>query len=265
MARQTDAGWFSGSVEVVGSPARTRARPPWDLGGNHGGTVAQHSKFWYLKNIDMFRGLSEKDIRSMEQGVVMRQARRREVFYLPGAAGDCVYVLKRGIVRISSLTGGRELTLALLRKGEVFGEEALLGGAPRDHTAEAYEDALVCIVPRDDFVALLRQRPDMFFEVTRRVGERQHTLRTRVERLLFKGAAARLAQTLLDLAQVHGAPDEDGVTLALRLSQTDLAKLIGVTRESVNTALSELGRRGLVAVDGGRLRLLDVNGLERVL
>jgi CRP-like cAMP-binding protein len=218
--------------------------------------VAQRSKLWYLKNINLFHGMSEEQMRMVEERTVMREIRRKEVLYLPGDAGDRIYLLKRGVIKISALTGdGKEIILALLRPGEVFGEEAVLEEAPRDHMAEAYDDALLCVITRKDFMGILRAHPDLAFSVTKLVGFRLKTLRNRVEGLLFKGAPARLAQTLLDLARDHGVRDADGVLLPLRLSQQDLANLIGVTRESVNLALADFRERGLVELEGRSLRL----------
>jgi CRP-like cAMP-binding protein len=113
--------------------------------------------------------------------------------------------LQRGVVKISAFSDdGREIILALLKKGEVFGEEAVVEDAPRDHMAEAHEDALVCVITRPDFMEMLRTHPDMAFKVTKLIGFHLKTFRTRVEHLLFKGAPARLAQTLIDLAEDHG-------------------------------------------------------------
>jgi CRP-like cAMP-binding protein len=193
----------------------------------------------------------------------MREIRRKEVLYLPGDAGDRIYLLKRGVVKISTLTDdGKEIILALMRPGEVFGEEAVLEDAPRDHMAEAYEDALICVITRQDFMGILRAHPEMAFKVTKLVGFRLKTLRSRVEGLLFKGAPARLAQTLLDLARDHGVKDAEGVLLPLRLSQQDLANLIGVTRESVNLALADFRSRGLIETEGRALRLLRPDELR---
>jgi len=184
-----------------------------------------------------------------------RRARDR-LRYLPGDAGDRIYLLKRGLVKISTLTDdGKEIILALLRPGEVFGEESVLEDAPRDHMAEAYEDALICVITRQDFLGILRAHPEMAFKVTKLVGFRLKTLRNRVEGLLFKGAPARLAQTLLDLARGHGVKDAEGVLVPLKLSQQDLANLIGVTRESVNLALADFRERGLVETKGRSLRV----------
>src|SRR3970040_2206476 len=98
-----------------------------------GGRGGERSKLWYLKNINLFHGMSEEQMRMVEQRTVMREVRRREVLYLAGDAGDRIYLLKRGVVKISALQeDGREVRLALLRKGEVFGEEAVLQDAPRE-------------------------------------------------------------------------------------------------------------------------------------
>ncbi len=227
--------------------------------------MAERGKIWYLKNINLFRGLSDEQMRVIEGRTLMREVRRREVLYLPGDAGDRVYLLKRGLVKISTLQpDGHEIILALLRTGEVFGEEAVLEGAPRDHQAEAYEDALICVVSRADFVDLLRSYPDLAFQVTKLIGLRLRTLRTRVEKLLFRGASARLAAVLLDLAREHGVQDGSGLRLPLRLSQQDLASLIGVTRESVSLSLAEFKRQGWISVDGRTLRILDVAALRRM-
>ena len=168
-------------------------------------------------------------------------------------------------MKISALPeDGHEVILALLRKGEVFGEEAVLDDAPRDHMAEAYDDALICIITRKDFLEILRTFPDLTFRVTKLIGFRLKTFRNRIESLLFKGTAARLAQTLLDLGRDHGVRDDHGVLLPLRLSQTDLANLIGVTRESVNLTLTGFRKEGLVELEGRTIRLLEPEALATV-
>ncbi len=225
--------------------------------------MAQRTKLWYLKNFNLFQGLSAEQMHMVAQRTVMREVRRKEVLYLPGDAGDRIYLLKRGVVKISTLDDeGREIILALLRVGEVFGEEAALDDAPRDHMAEAYEDALVCIVTKQDFLDMLRSHPALAFKVTKLIGFRLKTFRSRVENLLFKGAPARLAATLLELARDHGVPDAQGILLPLKLSQQDLANLIGVTRESVNLALSDFRKKQLIAVEGRAIRLLRPEGLQ---
>lgn len=218
--------------------------------------MGERSKLRHLGNIDLFERMSEEQIQWVEQRTVVRRLRRGEVLYLPGDVGDRIYLLERGVVKLSALrTDGREILLALLRGGEVFGEEAILEEAPRDHMAEAYEDAVTGIVSRPDFLALLHSHPELVFEVTRLGGLRLQSFRARVEHLLFKDASQRLAATLLELAREHGVSDSQGLLIPLKMSQQDLANLIGVTRESVNLALSDLRRRGLVVLEGRAFHL----------
>jgi CRP/FNR family cyclic AMP-dependent transcriptional regulator len=227
--------------------------------------MGTRSKLWYLTNINLFRSMTAEQMKFVQQRTVMREIRRKEVLYLPGEPGDRIYLLKRGVVKISALPeDGREVILALLRKGEVFGEEAVLDDAPRDHMAEAYDDALICIITRKDFLEILRTFPDLTFRVTKLIGFRLKTFRNRIESLLFKGTAARLAQTLLDLGRDHGVRDDHGVLLPLRLSQTDLANLIGVTRESVNLTLTGFRKEELVELEGRTIRLLKPEALAGV-
>jgi len=80
--------------------------------------MAERSKFRHLRNIDLFHGMSEEHMRLVERRTVMRQVRRGEVLYLPGDAGDRIYLLERGVVKLSALRAdGREVLLALLRGG----------------------------------------------------------------------------------------------------------------------------------------------------
>lgn len=203
-----------------------------------------------------FHGMSQAVLRMLEERTALRAVRWREAVYLQGDAGDTVYLVVRGIVKISSLSpDGREIILALLRQGDVFGEEGLLEEAPRDHMAEAYEGALLRVITRQDFMAVLCAHPAMTFKVMELVGFRLRTLRHRVESMLFKGAPERLAQALLDLARQHGVKDAEGVLLPFRLSQQDLASMIGVTRETVNVALAGFRSLGLVETDGRAQRV----------
>jgi CRP/FNR family transcriptional regulator len=115
---------------------------------------------------------------------------------------------------------------------------------------------------KSDFMGLMRSHPDMAFQVTKLIGFRFKTFRLRVEQLLFKSTSARLAFGLLELARQHGVRDERGVLLPLRLSQSDIANLIGVTRESVNLALADFRRQGLVTLEGRSIRLPEPQALE---
>jgi CRP-like cAMP-binding protein len=111
---------------------------------------------------------------------------------------------------------------------------------------------------------MIQENPAFGLHVTKLIGLRLRTLRTRVEELLGKSAPARLAHTLLELGRHHGIRDNGGVLIPLRLSQGDLGKLVGLTRETVNGILQAWRDQGLVEMDRRCVRLRDSERLSRV-
>jgi CRP/FNR family transcriptional regulator, cyclic AMP receptor protein len=108
------------------------------------------------------------------------------------------------------------------------------------------------------------QSPAFGWHVTKLIGLRLRTLRTRVEELLGKSAPARLAHAIVQLAHQHGIEDGGGILIPLRLSQGDLGKLVGLTRETVNSILSAWRGQGVVEMDRRSIRIRDPERLRRV-
>lgn len=156
------------------------------------------------------------------------------------------------------------MILALLYPGDIFGELAVVDDAPRDHLAEAYDDCVICAMSRDAVMRLIRQSPAIGFQITKLIGLRLRTLRSRVEELLCKSAHARVAHALLELASRHGVADADGILISLRLSQADLGRLVGLSRETVNAILQEWREQRLIQVDRRSIRLRDPDRLRQV-
>lgn len=220
---------------------------------------------WFLERFGLLEALSPEHRALVEQHTTMRHFRRGAAIYLPGDRPDYVYVVKRGAVKIvGRAPEGGDVILTVLSPGDLFGELALVDGDGQDHCAEAADDTLLCQVPRELLVQLMREAPAFGLEVNRLIGRRLRTFGSRVEELLGKSAAARLAHTLLDLARRHGVPDEDGVLIPLGLSQGDLGKLVGLARETINGIVQAWREQGLVEMDRRRIRLRDLERLRRV-
>ncbi len=159
--------------------------------------------------------------------------KRGETVCLAGEAGEQVYIVKSGAVKaLGRSPEGTDVILGLLAPGDLFGELAPTGECPEEQVVQAAVDSVVCTVPRDVFLTMIADAPPFALQVTKLMGLRLRRFSSRVEELLGKSASARLAHTLLDLARQHGIPDADGVLIPLRLSQGDLGKLVGLTRET---------------------------------
>jgi len=224
-----------------------------------------HSALWYFERFGLLHGLSDDQKRQVEQQTQMLQIKRGQPIYLPGDPSEHVYVVKTGAVKIlGKAPEGGEVILTLLTPGDIFGELALMGDEAREHRAEASDDTLLCQVPRALLVQMIQDAPAFGMHVTKLIGLRLRTLRSRVEDLLGKSAPARLAHTLLELSRHYGVKDNGGVLIPLRLSQGDLGKLVGLTRETVNGILHVWREQGLVEMDRRSVRLRDPERLGRV-
>ena len=209
----------------------------------------------------LFEGLSESEQHAVQAASRTVEFRRRHRIYMPGDPSDQLFILKSGVIKLNIVSPeGRELIRSFLHPGDVFGELSIVDSAPRDHIAEAYEDATVYAVTSEVLQRLAQQSPHLAYEVAKLLGRRMNAYRARVEELLYKSAQARVAHTLLDLAGHHGVPDAEGVVIPLRLSQSDIANLVGLTRETVNFILKDLRRRRLMENQGRstRVRLPEV-------
>lgn len=259
------------SAVLVGAPILNAeaitalCEPRLVAGGGYTRSMAARSKIWYLEHFRMLDALSETQRQRMHQMTTMLDVPRGERIYLAGDPSDQIFLLKSGAVRISSSgADGQETILAFLHPGDLFGELAMVDDAPRDHFATAHEDTVLCAIDRGMVVQLVQQVPTLGYQITKLMGLRLRRFRTRVQELLCKGAPERIAHTLLDLATECGVRDAGGVQLKIRLSQSDLGNLVGLARETVNIVLQDFRQRGLIEVEGRRIRIVDEDGLRRI-
>jgi CRP-like cAMP-binding protein len=226
---------------------------------------AQNKKLWYLKRINVFSGLSLGEMRELKRITRMVSYRKNEIIYLPGDPSDTVFLLKKGRVKISRLSEeGREATMAILDPGEIFGELEALQAVPRESLVQALEPVMVCEIRREDFDRYLHQYPEVGGRVIKWFGGRLRQIETRVSDLVFKSASARLAQLLLDLSHSMGIRENGSIRLQSRLTHQNLANLIGTSRETVSTLISQFVNHGLIAQDNRYILVLDEHRLAKV-
>jgi CRP-like cAMP-binding protein len=221
---------------------------------------------WYLKKIPLLGNLSGDELGMLAGQVSLEEVRRRRVIFLPGDPGSSVFFVNGGRVKISRVTrDGKELTLAYRGPGEIFGENCVVDGGPREEMAEAMENALVSEVPREEFEALLEKHPSIGARLTRVLCQRIRDLEGKMEDLVFKDVNAKLAELLLQLAEDYGVDDERGTLVAMKITHQEMANLIGSTRETVSLTLSQFKKQGLIATEGRKIIITDKEGLRAVL
>lgn len=226
--------------------------------------MPRHTALWYFERFGLIQALDGHQRHQVETMAEMQTVRRGAAIYLTGEPSHRLYILKAGAVKIARRTSEGEAFLALLRPGDVFGELAIIDPGPRDHFAEAHEDSVVCAIDRNLLRQLIRTTPELGFQITILLGQRVQRFQSRVEELLCKSAHARLAHALLELADGHGVTDTDGVLIPLRLSQTDLGRLVALRRETVNGILQQWRDRRLIETGRRAIRLRNRDALQRI-
>jgi CRP-like cAMP-binding protein len=227
--------------------------------------MAVHSKTWYLQKFKLLDALDEPQQRLLTETTRMQEVTRGQRIYQPGDAARSVFLVKAGVIRVAAVgRDNREVLLSFRYPGDVFGELALLDDAPRDHLAKAHEDSLICSLNRDVMRQLARESPEAGFRMLTMLGRRIRQFGARIEQLSYRTAAARVARALIDLADEHGVQDTRGTVIAFKISQRDLANLVGMTRETVNAVLHDFERRGLAEADRRMIRLLDIENLRLI-
>jgi CRP-like cAMP-binding protein len=218
-----------------------------------------------LATVPFFSGLDAASIDRVTRGMRTRRFRRGEVIFHLGDPGDALFIVVSGAIKIMLPSDtGDEAILATLRPGDVFGELALLDGAPRSATAVALEASETAILPRAQFRELLGSEPAIRDALLVSLAAELRRLTNHVEELHFLDITGRLASRLARLANESGRSLTDGsIRLPSPLTQGDLAAMIGCTRQSVNKLLGMFTDDGLIRLDRDSIVVLDLDRLMK--
>lgn len=189
-------------------------------------------------------------------------ARRFARLLTSETAAESLLFLEAGFVKILRRgDGSKELILSIIGPGEIFAEHGLLHRVHRPFTAEILQNGVIYEIPRDVFMAFCRQHPQVWPMLWELAIHRQLEAEQKTAMVCLQDVEFRLLYYLAKLAPQFGAPNSDQEEYSLPLSQTELASLVGATRETMSAALNLLSRQGLVRL--GR-RLVTVRSLEAV-
>lgn len=217
-----------------------------------------------MAKVPMFARLEAADLDRLSGLLQPRRYAEDEVIFHEGDVGTALYLIRKGEVAIRlSSSDGKEVTLALLGRGETFGELSLLDGEPRSADAVAREETHLLILQREDFLRFAVERPAVTMALFSSLSHLVRRLTQQVHDAAFLDVRGRLVRVLLQLARTQGEEGPKGVVITSKLTQGDLAALCRATRESTNRWLRFYEREGLLEHRSGRLTLLDVERLRR--
>ena len=218
-----------------------------------------------LGQIPLFAGLSVDELEGLGTGLRRRPYRKGEVIFLQGDPGTSLYLIETGRVKIVLTSPeGKEFVLTRLGPPEFFGDLALLDGEPRSADAVAEAPSQLLLLRREDFLGYVEARPRVATKLLAVLSRRLRRNAQLLQDAAFLDIPGRLARVILELAEVEGQPGGAGL-VAPRLTQAELAGMIGATRESVNKWLRSYERRGLIRCERGLITVLSPAGLRACL
>jgi len=215
------------------------------------------NKVWYLKRSRLFERATDDTIAGYEHLFTQITYPKRTVIFEQGDVGRLVYVVKIGRVRIARATAdGKEITVAILGPGDLFGEEVVFADVVRSTFATSFDDSLLCTVRADDLFGLLSRHPLLALNVAKYLTEQRDDALSIAEEFAYLKVPERLTKLIERLVAEHGVQVPEGSLIDVRLTHADIASLIGSTRETVSSLLAQFVRNGRIAMRGRQLLLL---------
>lgn len=206
----------------------------------------------------LFRGLSEARRIELAARAHIRSFTAGETIFDMGGEGDCLMAVLSGRVRVSVASQeGDEMVLALLGPGEILGEIAVLDGGERTADATAQTACTLAVVDRRDILSLLEREPAAWLAIVELLCARLRSTDRHIAEIALLDLPARLASALLRTSA-------DGQSADVKLSQRELGRMVGASRESVNKCIGQWRRSGLVQVEGATIRIISTSALQRI-
>jgi len=211
-----------------------------------------------LRGVSVFATLGEADLAQVAQLAVPRTFEPGQVVFREGDNSDTCYIVRSGHARAVREHGeGRELALANFGPGDIFGELAMFDDEKRSATVESIDDMTAIAILGPDMQRLLRDHPEISLKLVVALGRKLREANERLARQSFQTVQSRVATVLTQLveqARTEGASASD---VLISLTQADVAKLAGSSRESASRFLAVLERAGVITQGRGKLTVHD--------
>ena len=190
--------------------------------------------------LELLNGMSEEARHHFNAMMRITKRRRGEWIFMLGERADSIYLLREGRVKITAFgEDGHEVLHEIIAPGEIFGEMSAILDIMRTTSAQALEASVLCEISRKDFETLLSMYPELLFQLLKSAGLRLKQVEAQLVNVICKDISHRVREALIDLMV-----SESGTTperpVRIRITQQDLANLIGASRQKTSQALKEL-------------------------
>lgn len=214
---------------------------------------------WYFEDVNLFNLLCPHKFKEYKETHAFKTYKKFDFIYSEDDSSDKVYLVNTGKIKLGYVTeDGEEVVTAILSKGEIFGEKAILGEAKRSEFAQAIENnTSICPITSDEMMNLLRENKEFSLTIYKFIGFRFKKLERRLQILLFKDAKTRLKEFVKELGEDMGYMNKVSGDIVVKhfYTQKDIATLIGTSRPTLNILMNELKDDGFLDFTRGEIIL----------
>ena len=215
---------------------------------------------------EWFQNIPQQAIEQLASSAHVKRYSANQFIYLIGEQTNHVYCLLSGRVRVSiTSSDGQEFALTDLQPGAWFGEASLVGTKPRVQEIWAQDDSDVLLIASKAVIKVATAHPTVYKNLFISHVEQTRQMYLLLAGMLFYPLRSRLAGRLLSLMRKHGEISEQGVVLDMHMSQLDFARMSMGSRQRINKILRDWVKRGVIAKQGDKYVILDVDALRQEL
>ncbi len=216
-----------------------------------------------LVNSSLFQNVSPTDMQHLARYSKIKAYKTREEICRRGEAGSQIFVIAKGKVSLhTDSDDGKELGFGFMGAGEIFGEIAVFDGGERTATVKAIEPAELLVIEKRDLMPFLQKNPNVAVQLLATLASRLRRTDEHFEDIFFRNLPGRLAKKFINLASTYGQQTDEGVHINLKLSQGEIGKLTGATRESINKQMRAWEADGLINCKKGYITIKELDKLE---
>jgi CRP-like cAMP-binding protein len=224
-------------------------------------------KVEFLKSVPIFSELSDDTLTQLSKSGSIHSFSKDSIILSEKEAGSALFIITSGKVKISRIStedDDKEVILSILNPSDFFGEMSLLDGLERSATATAMEDSRIIIIQRNDFLDLLREYPEVSISLLQELTQRLRAAGMKIKALSLKDAEGKVATVLLQLADDVGKIKQGIVEIEKLPFQHELANMAGTSRETISRTLHAFAKKGLVELEGSRLRIINYENFKEL-
>lgn len=213
----------------------------------------------------LFSDLGEEGQRELEKVVKSIEYEKGEIIFQEGEPAFGLYIICEGRVKLAKRSSkGKRQILKLLGPGEILGEKTMFDQETYTAYAKTLERTRVKFIERETFLSFLNKHPSVALKLIEKLSRELKGFQNKLIEASYEGSTARLARLLLMVGQECGVEEQEGLYIGVELSRAELAEMAGISTETAIRTLSRLKDRRLIALDGHKIYLLDMEGLEKL-